>query len=82
VNAATPLLQRMPVPTRITNMGRRAGILLRDARSRPHEDLIVGGMFGWVSDPALKQVEEYLETVKKYPNPPAPNITQFHGGRG
>jgi arylsulfatase A-like enzyme len=48
----------------------------------PHEDLIVGGMFGWVSDPALKQVDEYLETVKKYPNPPAPNITQFHGGRG
>ncbi|KRQ14662.1 arylsulfatase [Bradyrhizobium manausense] len=48
----------------------------------PHEDLIVGGVFAWVSDPALKPVFEYLETVKKYPNPPAPNITQFHGGRG
>jgi hypothetical protein len=45
----------------------------------PHEDLIVGGLFGWVS-PALKVVEEYLETVKKYPNPPAPNITQFGPG--
>jgi arylsulfatase len=40
----------------------------------------VGGLFGWVSGPALKQVDEYLETVKKYPNPPAPDITQFRGG--
>jgi hypothetical protein len=48
----------------------------------PHEDLVVGGVFGWVSGPALKTVEEYLASVKKYPNPPAPNITQFHGGRG
>jgi len=48
----------------------------------PHEDLVVGGLFGWVSGPALKVVEEYLETVKKYPNPPAPNITQFGRGGG
>jgi len=48
----------------------------------PHEDLVVGGLFGWVSEPALKTVEEYLETVKKYPNPPAPNITQFRAGGG
>jgi arylsulfatase A-like enzyme len=48
----------------------------------PHEDLVVGGLFGWVSGPALKTVEEYLETVKKYPNPPAPNITQFRSGGG
>ena len=46
----------------------------------PHEDLIVGGLFGWVSGPALKAVEEYLETLKKYPNPPSPNITQFRSG--
>jgi hypothetical protein len=46
----------------------------------PHEDLVVGGLFGWVSGPALKAVEEYLESVKKYPNPPAPNITRFGGG--
>ena len=45
----------------------------------PHEDLIVG-TFGWVSGPALKVVEEYLVSVKKYPNPPAPNITKFTGG--
>jgi len=48
----------------------------------PHEDLNVAGLFGWVGGPALREVERYLETVKKYPNPPAPNITQFtqHGG--
>ena len=46
----------------------------------PHEDLIVTALFGWISDPALKAVDEYLESVKKYPNPPAPNITRFGGG--
>jgi arylsulfatase A-like enzyme len=46
----------------------------------PHEDLVVGGLFGWVADPALKAVDEYLESVKKYPNPPPPNITRFGGG--
>ena len=48
----------------------------------PHEDLNVGGLFGWTGGPALMEVERYLETIKKYPNPPAPNITQFknHGG--
>jgi arylsulfatase A-like enzyme len=46
----------------------------------PHEDLVDGGLFGWVSGPALKVVEEYLASVKKYPNPPAPNITQFRTG--
>ena len=39
--------------------------------------LVVAGLFSWVSGPALKVVEEYLESVKKYPNPPAPNITKF-----
>jgi arylsulfatase len=43
----------------------------------PHEDLVVAGLFGWVSGPALKVVEEYLASVKKYPNPPAPNITRY-----
>ncbi len=46
----------------------------------PHEDLVVGGLYGWVSEPALKVVEEYLASLKKHPNPPPPNITQF--GRG
>ena len=43
----------------------------------PHEDLVVGGLFGWVSGPVLKTVEEYLQSVKRHPNPPAPNITNF-----
>jgi arylsulfatase A-like enzyme len=46
----------------------------------PHEDLNVGGLFGWVGDPALEAVKRCEESVKKYPNPPAPNITNF--GRG
>jgi arylsulfatase len=46
----------------------------------PHEDLIVAGMFTWVSGPALQAVHEYLASVKKYPNPPAPNITEFRSG--
>jgi arylsulfatase len=48
----------------------------------PHEDHVVGGLFGWVSGPALKTVEEYLATLKTYPNPPAPNITRFGSVRG
>jgi arylsulfatase len=45
----------------------------------PHEDLNVFGMYPWVGEAALKEVEGYLTSVKKYPNPPAPNLTQFHG---
>ena len=33
----------------------------------PHEDLVVGGLFSWVSGPALKAVDEYLETVISVP---------------
>jgi hypothetical protein len=46
----------------------------------PHEDLIVAAMFGWVSGPALKTVDEYMATLKRYPNPPPPNITKFGSG--
>jgi arylsulfatase len=46
----------------------------------PHEDLNVFGLFPFASEPALKVVEEYLSSVKKYPNPPAPNVTQFPSG--
>jgi hypothetical protein len=48
----------------------------------PHEDLNVFGLFPFVGEPALKVVEEYLASVKKYPNPPAPNVTQFHSAGG
>lgn len=43
----------------------------------PHEDLNVFGLFPFAAEPALKVVEEYLSSVKKFPNPPAPNVTPF-----
>jgi arylsulfatase len=43
----------------------------------PHEDLVVGALFGWTAGPMLEVVEKYKETLKKYPNPPAANLTKF-----
>ena len=43
----------------------------------PYETLNVAALFGWTAGPGLEVVEKYLETLKKYPNPPAANITQF-----
>jgi arylsulfatase len=43
----------------------------------PHEDLQVGALFGWTAGPMLEVVEKYKETLKKYPNPPAANLTKF-----
>lgn len=43
----------------------------------PHEDLQVGALFGWVAGPMLEEVAKYKETLKKYPNPPASNVTKF-----
>ena len=48
----------------------------------PHEDHNVASLFGWVGDPALEAVRKYEELVKKYPNPPGPNVTQFKSGGG
>ena len=48
----------------------------------PHEDLNVGGLFGWVAGPPLEVVRKYYETLKKYPNPRAPDITQFRNPSG
>jgi arylsulfatase len=43
----------------------------------PHEDLQVGALFGWTVGYPLEVVEKYKETLKKYPNPPAGNLTRF-----
>ena len=43
----------------------------------PHEDLNVFGLFPFPAEAALKVVEEYMVSAEKYPNPPAPNVTQF-----
>ena len=46
----------------------------------PHEDLNVGGIHFWPMQEAFKSVGEYLASLKKYPNPPAINFTNFGGG--
>src|SRR5262249_25932230 len=51
-----------------------------DVESDPREELNVSGLNGWIGDPVLETVIEYERSVKKYPTPPAPNITRF--GRG
>ena len=43
----------------------------------PHEDPQVAALFGWTVGPMLEVVEKYRETLKKYPNPPAANLTHF-----
>ena len=45
----------------------------------PHEDLNLGGYYLLMSPPAYKAVMEYEQSVMKYPNPPAPNTTNFRG---
>ena len=50
--------------------------LIFNVEMDPHEDINVGS-FVWAYGPTLKAVEEYKETLKKYPNPPGANITRF-----
>jgi len=45
----------------------------------PHEDLNLGGNYVFMAMPAYKAVQEYEASLKKYPNPPAPNFTNFRG---
>lgn len=45
----------------------------------PHEDLNVGGITVFMAGPAYKAIEEYEASVKKYPNPPCANLTNFRG---
>jgi len=47
----------------------------------PHEDVNLGGLYSFPAEPALKAVKQYLESVKKHPSPPPPNITNFPGPR-
>jgi arylsulfatase len=53
-----------------------------DIEMDPHEDLNVLGLFGWTGAPALKEVKKYMESTKKYPNPPAPDLTRFENSGG
>lgn len=46
----------------------------------PHEDLNVAGINMWPIEFAFKSaLKEYLESLKKYPNPPPVNFTNFSG---
>ncbi len=72
-------------PERLPGMASASGTMagypkVYNIQMDPHEDHNVAAMFGWVADPALEEVRKYEESVKKYPNPLAPNITVF--GRG
>jgi arylsulfatase len=42
----------------------------------PHEDLMLVNYL-WAVEPVFKVVKEYEESVRKYPNPPAGNLTNF-----
>jgi hypothetical protein len=43
----------------------------------PREEIDVAGQHGWSAGPALEAVLKYKETLRKYPNPPPPNLTKF-----
>jgi arylsulfatase A-like enzyme len=45
--------------------------------SDPREEHNIGAQYEWVIGPTLKVVEEYKASLKRYPNPPAANITRF-----
>ena len=47
----------------------------------PHEDLNLVNYL-WTIEPVFKVVMEYEESVKKFPNPPAANLTNFRGRPG
>jgi arylsulfatase len=45
--------------------------------SDPREEHNIGALHEWVIAPTLKVVEEYKASLRRYPNPPAANITRF-----
>jgi arylsulfatase len=46
----------------------------------PHEDDNVAGLYPFVLGPAEAIIRAYQNTLKQYPNPPAPNVTKFESG--
>jgi len=44
----------------------------------PHEDMQLPN-YMWAGEPAFKAIMEYEASVKKYPNPPSGNLTNFKG---
>jgi arylsulfatase len=49
----------------------------------PHEDLEMAGIDLWTMEFIYQPIKAYLESLKKYPNPPPPDLTRFSGhGKG
>jgi arylsulfatase len=70
-------------PGMFSSSARLAGYpLVYNIEMDPHEDLVVGALFGWTGGPALEAVLKYYESLKKYPNPKAPDITVFGNPTG
>jgi arylsulfatase len=42
----------------------------------PHEDLQLTN-YAWIAGPVLEVVNKYMASVKKFPNPPPSNVTNF-----
>jgi len=45
----------------------------------PREDLNLGGIAMFISGPVYQVIGQYQQSVKKYPNPPSANLTNFRG---
>jgi arylsulfatase A-like enzyme len=45
----------------------------------PHEDLNLGGITVFMAGPAFQAIAAYQASLKKYPNPPCANLTDFRG---
>jgi len=43
----------------------------------PHEDLNIGGITIFMTAPVYRVIAAYQESVKKYPNPPSADLTNF-----
>jgi arylsulfatase len=68
------------MPGLVSASGQMAGYpKMYNVEMDPHEDHDCEFYFLWALDPALEEVKAYMESVKKYPNPPAPNFTDFRG---
>jgi arylsulfatase len=48
----------------------------------PHEDHNCFAYFPWAMEEPLQEVRKYMGSVKQYPNPPAPDLTEFRNRGG
>jgi arylsulfatase len=53
--------------------------LIFDIEADPREEFNANVYRGWVAGHAARLIEEYLQTLARYPNPAAPNLTNFRG---